>query len=177
MIHMISGNSVINNPIIAANTDVVLGHIHGIMIDPHLSHITAFTLKPSSRETLVLPWMGVKRIEPGQLFAWAANMIIRTDELFDVRRLLQEGTIKPNMRFRSADGELLGNMHDFYFDQHSGAVIEYEIAGGPLADSETGRYVIPAQRHTTIDKEAGTAYLPLKFTALARLIQKGDDGQ
>lgn len=172
---MVSGNSVINNPIIAANTDVVLGHIRGIMIDPQLSRIAAFTLKPISRETLVLPWMGVKRIEPGQLFAWAANMIVRADELFDVRRLLREGTIKPNTHFRSADGKQLGNMHDFIFDAHSGAVFTYEIAGGPLADSETGRYVIPAQRNTTIDKEAGIAYLPLKFTALARLVAQGDE--
>lgn len=174
MSHKVSGNSVINNPIIAANTDAVLGYISGIMIDPHLSRIAAFTLKPISRETLVLPWMGVKQIEPEQLFAWAANMIVRADELFDVRRLLQEGTIKPGTRFRSADGKLLGNMHNFFFDQHSGAVTEYEIAGGPLADSETGRYVIPAQRNTTIDKEAGTANLPLKYAALARLVEQGN---
>ncbi len=173
MTHIVSGNTVINDPIIAANTDVVLGHISAILIDPHLSRIAAFTLEPTSRETLVLPWMGVKRIEPGQVFAWAATMIVRADELFDIRRLLQDGTLKPDTRFYSADGTLLGHMHDFFFDRHSGAILKYEIVGGPFAESETGRNVIPALGNTRIDKETGTAYLPLKFTALARLVEKG----
>ena len=33
--------------------------------------------------------------------------------------------------------------------------------------------MIPALGNTRIDKETGTAYLPLKFTALARLVEKG----
>ena len=176
MIQMLSGKSVINDPIIAANTDAVLGHISGIMIDPHLSRIAAFTLKPVSRETLVLPWMGVRRIEPGRVFAWAANMVVRADELFDIRRLIQEGTVRPDMRFRSADGELLGHMHDFFFNQHSGAILKYEIVGGPFADAETGCHIIPALGNTKIDKEARTAYLPLRFTALARMVEKGCEG-
>lgn len=170
---MLSANSLVNHPIIAAKTAAVLGNLSGILIDPYLCRIAAFTLHQTTlKAQVVLPWVGVKLIDSGQVFAWASTMIVKADELFDIRRLLQEGTIKQDIHFRSADGTFLGMMHDSYFDQQSGAILKYEVVGGPFASAETERGFIPAIAATKVEKEAGTAYLPLDLAALARLIEE-----
>lgn len=169
---MLSGNSVLNNPIIAANTAAALGSIGGTLIDPRLRRIAAFTLERTAREAMiVLPWMGVKRLEDGQIFAWAATMIVRAEELFDVRQLLKGGTLTRGTRFHSADGIFLGEMADFFFDPHSGLILRYEVIGGPFVDGKTGHGFLPALANTTVEKETSKAFLPLKFAALARLME------
>jgi uncharacterized protein YrrD len=169
---MFKGNSAVNNPIVADNSAVVLGIVSGILIDPYLSRVAAFTLKRGPREAMVvLPWMGVKRIETEQVVAWAPTMIVRADELFDIRRLLQQGTIQQGTRFRSIDGEFLGTMVDFYCDQHSGVIASYELIGGPFVATETEHRVIPAVPNTQVEMETNTAYLPLSYKELAHLVE------
>ena len=120
---------------------------------------------------MVLPWMGVRRIEPERVFAWATTMIVKAQELFDIRRLLKDGTIQAGMRFQSADGAFLGEMVDFYFDPYRGVVLRYRVVGGPFARGEDDLGWIPALENTNVDKETGTAVLPLKFASLTRLVE------
>ncbi len=168
---MLSGNSAVNNPIIADDCAGVLGKISGILIDPHMCRIAAFTLKRRRREPMVvLPWIGVKRIESEQIVAWASTMIVRADELFDIKRLLNQGTIKQGTRLSSMDGEFLGTMADFFFDQHNGVIASYDVIGGPFVDTEIEHRVIPAVANTQVETETDTAYLPLSFKELVRLI-------
>ncbi len=169
---MLSGNSIINQPIISANTTVILGNISSVLIDPYWCRIAAFTIKRVARGPLmVLPWMGVRRIEPDRVLAWATTMIVKAQELFDIRRLLRDGTIQTGMHFQSADGAFLGEMVDFFFDPYSGAVLRYEVAGGSFATGKNEHSWIPALANTNVDKETDTAVLPLKLASLTRLIE------
>lgn len=169
---MVSGKSVVNQPIVAANTTAVLGNIGGILVDPYRSCVAAFALERTAREPLmVLPWIGVRRVEAGRVLAWATTMIVKAQELFDIRRLLRDGMSQTGMRFESADGIFLGKMVDFYFDPYSGAVLRYEVLGGPFAAGPDARSWIPALANTNVDKEAGTVVLPLEFASLTRLIE------
>ncbi len=164
---MLNGNSVIDSSIIAGTTNVILGVVSSILIDSDLHRIVAFTLKHRLHNSLhVLPWMGVQRIEPELVWAWSPNMIVKAVELFDIRRLLKQGTVKRGTKFKSADSQFLGTMTDFFFDRQCGTVYSYEVN---LPNSEHA--LIPTLPKTRIVKETDTAYLPLNYAELAYLIE------
>lgn len=164
---MLNGNSVFDSSIIAGTTSMTLGVVSSILIDSDLCRIAAFTLKHRLHNGLyVLPWMGVQRIEPKRVWAWSSNMIVKAIELFDIRRLLKQGTIKRGTQFKSADGRFLGTMIDFFFDPQRGTIVSYAV---DFPDAEHG--LIPALPKTRVEKETDTAYLPLNHIELAHLIE------
>lgn len=170
---MVKGSAAVNNPVIADNVAATLGIIGSILIDPQFCRIAAFTLQQTAHNgvTRVLPWMGVKRIEAGRVFAWSRAMVVKANELFDIRRLLRQGTILRSTRFCTSDATFLGRMNDFWFDGESGAITRYQVTGGPLIDAKTKVGYLPAMIDTRLDKETNTAYLPLDYQKLKRLIE------
>lgn len=166
---IIRGNSIVNKPVIAKNSPVVLGMIDNILIDSHLCRIAAFTLRETSRDgTVVLPWMGVQQLGSDRVVAWAPTMIVQANELFDIRRLLKQGTVQPGTRINSADGTFLGALVDFFFNTQNGVILKYEVSEGPCADEHC---FIPALANTQVKKDTNTACLPLSYQELASQVE------
>jgi uncharacterized protein YrrD len=104
----------------------------------------------SDYQAQILPWSGVKTVEPEGVIAWSANMLSNVQDLFSIRRLMVQKAIRPGMRFRTTDQQDLGEMVDFYFDENTGLLGGYEIVGGVLSANGDDYNFLPAPRILSI---------------------------
>jgi len=165
---MLKGKQVIENPIIADSSGKLIGRVKDVLIDPYSNQLGAFILKKrlSRASAAVLPWIGVKAVEPARVIAWAPTMIVNADDLFDLKQLLKQGTISEGTRFKTRDGQFLGSLFDFYFDEQGGAIIGYDVVGGLLARSERDHAFLPAPDRVSFDKDTNTVLVPFKATSI-----------
>lgn len=143
---MLKGAMLTGKPVLAYNTNRAIGHVQGTLIDHNANRLAAFWVKPgaSNYPAQILPWSGVKSVEPTGVIAWSANMLSNVQDLFSIRRLMVQKAIRPGMRFRTTEHQDLGEMVDFYFDENTGLLGGYEIVGGTLAADGNERSFLPA---------------------------------
>ncbi len=166
---MLKGKQVIENPIISERSGDRVGTVKDVLIDPYSNQLGAFVLNEqlSQSSAAVLPWIGVKAVEPERVITWALTMIVNADELFDLKQLFKQGTISEGTRFKASDGQFLGSLFDVYFDEQSGAIVGYDVVGGLLAPSDRDHAFLPAPERVTFDKDSNTVQVPFKATSIA----------
>ena len=149
---MLKAGSCLDFPILTHNTGAVVGRVGNTLIDPFSNRVAAFIVQwlPPG-EIYVVPWSGVKAVTPDKLLIWASTMVVRADELFSVRQLLRHGAIGPGTLFKTADGQTLGAMSDFYFDERNGAIIGYEVLGDGSPGGKTRPTFLPTPKPMAVD--------------------------
>jgi uncharacterized protein YrrD len=149
---MLRAGSCLDNPIVTHNTKAIVGRVGNTLIDPFSNRVAAFVVKwlPPG-EVFVVPWSGIKTVTPDKLLIWASSMVVRAEELFTVRQLLKHGAIGPGTLFRTADGQSLGAMSDFYFDERNGAIVGYEVTGEDPSRGNEGPGFLPPPKLMALD--------------------------
>jgi uncharacterized protein YrrD len=165
---MLKGKQIIGNPIIAESSGDRIGTVQDVLIDPYSNQLGAFFLKKrlSRGAAVVLPWIGVKAVEPGRVITWAPTMLVKADELFDLKQLISQGTISEGTRFKTSDGQFLGSLFDFYFEEQSGAIVGYDVVGGVLTQSERDHAFLPAPDRISFDKDRNVVQIPVQATSM-----------
>ncbi len=157
---MLKGEMLVGKAVIAYETGQQIDRIQGVLVDHYANRLAAFWVSSGARKHLarVLPWSGVKAVEPKRVVAWSVNMLVHEQDLFSIRRLLERDVIRPGTRFETTDQQDLGTMGDFYFDENTGALEGYEVAGGIFAENAADHGFLPATSIVSIGN--GVALLP-----------------
>jgi uncharacterized protein YrrD len=134
----------------------MVGRVGDTLIDPFSNRVVAFVVnRLPPEEMYVVPWSGLKMVTPDRLLIWASIMVVRAEELFPIKRLLRQGAIGQGTVFRTTDGQSLGAMADFYFDERTGVIIGYEIIRGDSAVGNDDRSFLPAPDSIALDMSQG----------------------
>lgn len=143
---MLRGDMLVEKPVFAYNTNQKVAHVRGALMDFNTNRLAAFWVNVNARspQMQVLPWSGVRAVEADRVVAWSANMLANAQDLFSIRRLLEQETIRPGMRFITTEQHHLGTMVDFYFDENTGVLDGYEIVGGIFAIDSDDHGFLPA---------------------------------
>ncbi len=143
---MLKGAMLVGKPVLAYNTNRAISHVHGTLIDHDTNRLAAFWVNPDGREyqTQILPWSGVKAVEPDRVVAWSVNMLASVRDLFSIQRLVEQKPVRPGMRFRTVGRQDLGAMVDVYFDENSGLLEGYEVVGSDSAGEADHHGFLPA---------------------------------
>jgi uncharacterized protein YrrD len=149
---MLKGAMLAGKPVLASNTARPRGYVQGMLIDYDANRLAGFWVKPgaSNYQEQILPWSGVKTVEPKGVIAWSANMLASAQDLFSIRQLMLQKAIRAGMRFVTTDQQDLGGMVDFYIDESTGLLGGYEIVGGALAANVDDHSFLPAPHIITI---------------------------
>ncbi len=143
------------NPVLAYNASREIGHVQGTLIDYDVGSVAAFWVNPGAApyQPQVLPWSGVKTVEPDRVVAWSSTMLANVRELFSIRKLLDRKAIRPGMRFKTSDHQDLGEMVDFYFDEKNGLLEGYELATSSFAETADEYAFLPAVHIISISED------------------------
>ena len=168
--HMIKGETVINNQIVDKQTNEMISKVKDIIFNPETNQVVAFFLKQAKDEwqEKVLPWSGIDKINNQFIVAHSVNMVVRLDELFELKKLLQRQLIRKGMSVITADNHNLGKVQDIYFDENNGFIKGYEVSGGTWAKSKDHSIFIPLPFSVQIQDDV--AYIPSSKVAKLEII-------
>jgi uncharacterized protein YrrD len=150
---MLKGAVLLGKPVLAYNTNREIGHVQGTLVDYDVNSLVAFWVTSRLRRQ-VLPWSGVKTVEPDRIIAWSVTMLANEQDLFSIRQLIDRKTIRPGMRFETPDHRDLGAMVDFYVNERTGRLEGFEVAGGLFGEAADGYGFLPDVRILSITDDA-----------------------
>jgi uncharacterized protein YrrD len=108
-----------------------VGKTKDLVVDPAGRQVLGFLVGESLfKSTKVVPWGGVQAIGPDALIVDAATSIVKTSEVPEIKAVLDKDLNIRGLRLQTTAGKELGKIDDLQFDDHTGAVLGYELAGG-----------------------------------------------
>jgi uncharacterized protein YrrD len=129
------------------------GKIKDVVVDPSGRQVLGFVVSEGAfHGAKVAPWAGVQAIGPDSVILATDASIIKADENPDIKSVMDKNLHIHGIRLQTTAGKDLGKIEDFRVDEHTGAVLGYELSGGLISDAFGGRSLLP----TPVTIELGT---------------------
>jgi uncharacterized protein YrrD len=126
-------SEVIGRAVVVREGGKTVGKIKDLILDQSGRQVLGFVISEGVFSTKVAPWMGVQAIGPDSVILGTPANVMRSDEAPDLKEILDKDLHIRGLRLQTTTGKDLGKIDDFEFDEHSGAVTNYELVGGPLS--------------------------------------------
>ncbi|RYX83897.1 hypothetical protein EON83_12205 [bacterium] len=144
--HSITGMKVIGND----GED--LGKVLDLIFDTEANECLGLVLQESNLFGLIKPqvvlWKEISTIGKDAVMVYGADSIIQPKDDVRIYAVMQGDTHLSGTQIYSEDGTNLGTFGDVYLDEATGRVVGYEVSGGFVADTMSGkRYIgVPQTR-------------------------------
>jgi uncharacterized protein YrrD len=124
-------SEVIGRAVVVREGGEAVGKVKDLVVDPSGRQVLGFVVSEGLfKSTKVAPWMGVQAIGPDSVILAAATGIVKAAETPDIKSVLDKDLSIRGIRLQTTTGKDLGKIDDFQFDERTGAVLGYELAGG-----------------------------------------------
>lgn len=128
---MQKASDVIGRSVVLREGGETVGKVKDLVVDPAGRQVLGFVVSESLfGGTKVVPWAGVQAIGPDAVVVGAAASIVKAADAPDIKAVLDKDLSIRGLRLQTTAGKELGKIDDFQFDEHTGAVLGYELAGG-----------------------------------------------
>lgn len=131
---MQKASDVIGRSVVAREGGQTVGKIKDIVVDQSGRQVLGFMVAGGLfKSARVAPWMGVQAIGPDAVVLAAASSLVKASEAPDIKSVLDKELNIRGLRLQTTEGKDLGKVDDLQFDDHTGAVLGYELSGGVFA--------------------------------------------
>ncbi|HUV71401.1 MAG TPA: PRC-barrel domain-containing protein [Clostridia bacterium] len=144
---LIKASSLIGLKIISLRKGENLGEVNDVIYDPKNKKVRGLLLDEKGwfPEAKVIELKDIKNIGKDAVTVESAKVIKKASEIPDPVAGVSPTTAKlKKMNLVTESGTNLGKIADFTFDPETGAVDEFEITQGPIADLRYGRRQLAA---------------------------------
>jgi len=122
---------VIGRSVVAREGGETIGKVKDLIVDTAGRQVLGFIVSESLfKGAKVVPWAGVQAIGPDAVVVSSAASIVKADDVPDIKAVLDKDLSIHGLRLQTTAGKELGKIDDVQFDEHTGAVLGYELAGG-----------------------------------------------
>lgn len=133
---MQKASEVIGRAVVVREGGEEVGKIKDLVLDSTGRQVLGFVVSEGLfKSTKVAPWLGVQAIGPDSVIVAAATSIVKESEAPDIKAVIEKDLSIRGTRLQTTGGKDLGKIDDFQFDETSGAVLGYELAGGVFGRS------------------------------------------
>lgn len=101
----------------------------------------------------VVPWHEVVSIGADAVIVQSPNSKIAAHADPRISAIVDRPTVVSGTKIYTTDGRDLGTFADLYLDEKTGQVVGYEISGGFVSDTMSGKRFIPASPDISISKD------------------------
>jgi len=126
-------NDVIGRAVVLREGGQTVGKIKDVVLDQSGRQVLGFVISENVFSTKVAPWSGVQAIGPDSVVLGASTDVVKPEEAPELKEILDKDLHIRGLRLQTTTGKDLGKIEDFQFDEQSGAVVNYELTGGPLS--------------------------------------------
>jgi len=122
---------VIGRSVVAREGGETIGKVKDLIVDTAGRQVLGFIVSESLfKGAKVVPWAGVQAIGPDAVVVSSAASIVQADDVPAIKAVLDKDLSIHGLRLQTTAGKELGKIDDVQFDEHTGAVLGYELAGG-----------------------------------------------
>ncbi|RZA25459.1 MAG: hypothetical protein EOP10_06795 [Proteobacteria bacterium] len=149
--HTITGLNVLGND------GTNLGKVIDLIFDHDADLCVGFVLREKDLFGLIkpqiVPWEEIVTIGKDAIMVQSASSVITPDEVPRIRRIMARDTHLSGSKIYSEDGTDLGTFGDVYIDEVTGRVQGYEVSGGFVADTMSGKRYMSVPVDRTVGKD------------------------
>lgn len=152
---MRKGSDILNKSVIAFDTGKRVAWVQDLIFDQETNHLLGVLVEESGlfRSAKVIELRSLRAIGTDTLIISSRDDIISAKHSEQIHRVLDRNIILKGTRIVTTDGQFLGSVVDFFFDEQTGAIEGYEASGGIFADAYSGRSFIPAPQTLRIGED------------------------
>jgi uncharacterized protein YrrD len=163
---MRKGKDIVGKPVIAYDSGEKIETVVDLIFDQYDNRLLGFLIDEGGwfSNAKVVQLELVKAIGVDAVIIPSKDMIASASEYPAIHKILEKNNILNGTRIMTTDGQDLGTLVDFYFDEHTGTVEGYEASGGLFADAYSGRSFVPAPQALKIGEDV--AFVPAETAAL-----------
>jgi len=155
---MRKSSSVIGLRVIGQEDGTFLGEVQDLVFDQHTGDVLALFLSEQNLfgivDAQVVPWSQILMIGRDAVMVRSARSKMNAS---DDARLggadAQRQTMLSGTRIFTTDGREIGKLADMFIDEATGHIVGYEVSGGFVSDTRTGRRFLPAPDEMRIGKD------------------------
>ncbi len=152
---MRKGHSIVGLKVIASDNGADLGTVRDLIFDHDADQCAALLLDEggffSSAE--VVGWEEIKALGPDAVMVRSSSSSVSADDAPRLKKLMDRETVLSGTRIYTKTGEDLGTFGDVYVDETSGRVMGYELSGGFVSDTMSGKRYLAAQSAVQVGED------------------------
>ena len=151
---MRKGNDVIGSPIFAYDIGEKLENkIEDLILSQNSQQILGFLVDEAgwTANALALLFEQIDALGPDAVIIRSKDVLTPMKEI-GIEQVLEQGRLKGS-KILTTEGRALGTIVDIYFDDQTGIVQGYEVSGGTISDSYTGRAFVRANENTKVGNQ------------------------
>lgn len=127
---MIKASDSLGKTIVIRDGGREVGKAKDLIIDQAGGKVLGFVISDGlMRGTKVAPWPGVDVIGPDTIILKSDQSVADAKDLPEIKQVLDTKTRIRGLRLQTTAGKDLGKIEDLYFDETTGEVEAYELAG------------------------------------------------
>ncbi len=154
---MRKGHSLMGLPVIAQSNGENLGKVLDLIFDHDADECVALVVKERDVFGLVsarvVLWSEVLTIGPDAVMARAPESRIVANQDKRLQRLMERDHHLAGTSIYTTDGQNLGTFGDVFLDPESGRVLGYEVSGGFVSDTMSGKRFLTAEVGPDVGKD------------------------
>jgi uncharacterized protein YrrD len=128
---VIKAGEVIGRKVMVREGGQEIGKIKDLVVDPTGRQVIGFVVSEGLfGGAKVAPWQALQAIGPDSVVLNAAASVVKASQAPDIKAVLDKEVNIRGLQLQSTEGKELGKIEDFRFDERTGALEGYELAGG-----------------------------------------------
>ncbi len=128
---MVKAGEVIGRKVIGRESGEEIGKIKDLVIDPTGKQVIGFVISEGViHGAKVAAWSTLQALGPDAVVLNASSSVVKAAEQPDIKAVLDKELSIRGLRLETTEGKELGKIEDFHFDERTGLVEGYELAGG-----------------------------------------------
>lgn len=128
---MVKASEVIGRKVVAREGGEEIGKIKDFVVDPTGKQVIGFVISEGLLSgSKVASWSAMQALGPDSIVLTTRGDVVKTSEAPDLKAVLDLGLTVRGLPLQSTEGKELGKIEDFLFDEQTGVIEGFELAGG-----------------------------------------------
>ncbi len=128
---MVKVSEVIGRKVTVRESGEEVGKIKDVVVDSTGKQVIGFVVSTGLvSSSKVAPWAALQAIGPDAVVLNAASSVVKADEVADIKAMLDKKIEIRGLQLQTTDGKELGKIDDYRFDERTGVIEGFELAGG-----------------------------------------------
>jgi uncharacterized protein YrrD len=154
---MRKGKNLLGLKVISEVDGTDMGNVKDLIFDHDSNQVLALLMSDKDLfgliDAQIIPWEHIAHVGPDAITVTNSHSRINAGSDPRVKSVMSRNTALSGTQVYSTDGKNLGTLADTYLDEETGHIEGYEISGGFVSDTMTGKRFLPSDHDLQVGKD------------------------
>jgi uncharacterized protein YrrD len=154
---MRKGKNLLGLKVISEVDGTDMGSVKDLIFDHDSNQVLALLMSDKDLfgliDAQIIPWEHISHIGPDAITVTNSHARVNAGSDPRVKSVMNRNTALSGTQVYSTEGKNLGTLADTYLDEETGHIEGYEISGGFVSDTMTGKRFLPSDHYLQVGKD------------------------